>query len=227
VGAVPLLPPTARRLVPDRVRHDVRLRAFAVGLGVIPPRAMHSEEEAALLVSLARAARTIVEIGVYEGGSAVQIAREMPRDGELHLIDPFGKQPGALPRDWAATEWATRRTVARAARGGPRVIWHARFSQDAVVGWTTPIDLLFVDGDHLEPGVRRDWDDWHGHVVPGGHVAFHDSREDRPHGRGLPGPTRVVDALFRDGTTPGWTIAHEVDRTTVVRRDAQPAPSSA
>jgi hypothetical protein len=66
------MPPAARKVVPDRVRDDVRLRALAVGLGVIPPRAMHSEEEAALLVSLAKAARRIVEIGVYEGGSAVR-----------------------------------------------------------------------------------------------------------------------------------------------------------
>lgn len=214
------LPQAVRRAVPDRVRHDVRLRALAVGLGAIPPRAMHSDEEAALLVDLARAARTIVEIGVYEGGSAVEIAREMPRDGVLHLIDPFGKQPGALPRDWAATEWATKRAVGRAARGGLRVVWHPQYSHDAVVGWTDPIDLLFIDGDHLEPGVRRDWDDWHGHVVPGGHVAFHDSREGKPSGRGLPGPTRVVDVLFREDPVPGWTIVHEVDRTTVVRRDA-------
>lgn len=215
-----LLPPVVRKVVPNRVRDDVRLRALAVGLGVIPPRAMHSVEEAELLVSLARAARTIVEIGVYEGGSAVEIARHMPSDGELHLIDPFGKQPGALPRDWAATEWATKRTVGRAAKGGPTVTWHAEYSQDAAVGWTTPIDLLFIDGDHLEPGVRRDWEDWHGHVVAGGHVAFHDSRLDKPNGRGLPGPTAVVDALFHDGSVPGWSVVHEVDRTTVVRRDA-------
>jgi hypothetical protein len=216
---VPLLPPAARKLVPNRVRDDVRLRALAVGLGVIPPRAMHSDEEAALLVELARNARRIVEIGVYEGGSAVEIARHMPRDGELHLIDPFGKQPGALPRDWAGTEWATKRTVERAAKGGPQIIWHATFSQDAAPTWKLPIDLLFIDGDHLEPGVRRDWDDWHRFVVPGGLVAFHDSREGKPNGRGLPGPTAVVDRLFRDGDTHGWTVAHEVDRTTVVRRD--------
>src|SRR5687768_1596409 len=175
---------------------EVRRRACGWARGDFPPRAWLSMGRCELRRRLARRARTIVEIGVYEGGSAVEIARHMPRDGELHLIDPFGKQPGALPRDWAGTEWATKRTVARAAKSGPRVTWHAQFSQDAAVGWSTPIDLLFIDGDHLEPGVRRDWDDWHDHVVPGGHVAFHDSREHKPHGRGLPGPTAVVDALF-------------------------------
>ena len=208
--------------MPDRVRDDVRVRALAVGLGVIPPRAMHSVEEAALLAELAREAKCVVEIGVYEGGSAVELVRHMGDDAELHLIDPFGKQPGALPRDWAATEWATKRAVARAGRErGPRVTWHAAFSQDVAERWTAPVDLLFVDGDHLEPGVRLDWDKWHDFVVPGGYVAFHDARLDKPHGRGLPGPTAVVDALFRgDGCVDGWTIAREVDRTVVVRRDA-------
>ena len=213
------LPQPVRRLVPARVRDDVRLRALAVGLGAIPPRSMHSDDEAELLAELAAAARRVVEIGVYEGGSAVELCRHMPRDGELHLIDPFGKQPGALPRDWAATEWATRRTVARAGRDGPRVVWHPTFSQDAAPGWKGPIDLLFIDGDHLEPGVRRDWEDWHGHVAPGGRVAFHDAREGKPHGRGLAGPTAVVDALFRgDAPVTGWAIEREVDRTVVVRR---------
>ncbi len=217
--SMPLLPSGARRLVPERLKHDVRLRALSVGLGVIPPRAMHSDEEAALLAGLAASARRVVEIGVYEGGSAVRIVRDMPADGELHLIDPFGTQPGALPHDWAATEWATRRTVARAARGGAHVVWHPVRSDEAVRGWSAPIDLLFVDGDHLEPGVRSDWDLWHPHVRPGGAVAFHDSRLGRGDGRGLPGPTAVVEQLFRAGAVPGWSIAAEVDRTTVVRRD--------
>ncbi len=219
---MPLLPPAARRLVPDRLRHDVRLRAVTVGLGVIPPRAMHSTREAALLAELAAGARLVVEIGVYEGGSAVQFVRDMPAGGELHLIDPFGRQPGALPSRWAGTEWATRRAVARAAGSqGPRVTWHVARSEDAVRGWEAPIDLLWIDGDHLEPGVRLDWELWHPHVRPGGLVAFHDSRLGRADGRGLPGPTAVVEDVFRGPHgAQGWSIAHEVDRTTVVRRAA-------
>ena len=39
------LPKAIRRLTPDRVRDDSRLRALAVGSGVIPPRTMHSSGE--------------------------------------------------------------------------------------------------------------------------------------------------------------------------------------
>ena len=38
-----------------------------------------------------------------------------------------------------------------------------------------PIDLLFVDGDHREEGVRADFEHWSPHVRVGGHVLFHDA----------------------------------------------------
>jgi predicted O-methyltransferase YrrM len=217
------LPQALRRLTPDRLRDDPRLRAVAVGSGLIPPRTMHSDEERALLQDLARDARRVVEIGVYEGSSAVALARVMGPEQELHLVDPFGQHPMALPSGWGATERASRRVVARAARdGGPRVIWHVALSHDVAPDWTAPIDLLFIDGDHAEAGVQRDWDDWHGFVAPGGHVLFHDAREGQPCGRGLPGPTAVVDRLLRGAAGPpaGWELAVEVDRTVAVRRRA-------
>ncbi len=216
-----LLPPALRRLTPDRLRDEPRLRALAVGSGLIPPRTMHSDAEAELLRRLAPGAHRVVEIGVYEGSSAVVLARAMGPGQELHLIDPFGHHAMALPAGWGATERASRRVVARAARrGGPRVAWHAAFSHAVAPAWRDPIDLLFIDGDHAQEGVQRDWDDWHGHVAPGGHVLFHDARLTQPGGRGLPGPTAVVDGLLRGpgGPPPGWTIAAEVDRTVAVRR---------
>ena len=219
------LPQAIRRLVPDAVRDDPRLRGFAVGSGLIPPRTMHSTEEAELLCRLAADAPVVVEIGVYEGSSAVAVAAVMGPAQHLHLIDPFGEHPMALPSGWGATERASRRVVARAVKrspgGGPQVTWHAKLSHDVAPGWTTPIDVLFIDGDHAEEGVARDWADWHGFIAPGGHVLFHDARLTQPGGRGLPGPTAVVDGLLRgsDGPPPGWSIAAEIDRTVAVRRD--------
>jgi predicted O-methyltransferase YrrM len=217
-----LLPPSLRRLTPDRLRDDPRLRAFAVGRGLIPPRTMHSDVEADLLAQLGRDAGRVVEIGVYEGSSAVVLARAMGPQQELHLIDPFGHHAMALPSGWGATERASRRVVARAARhDGPRVVWHVAFSHDVAPAWEAPIDLLFIDGDHAQEGVQRDWDDWHPRISRGGHVLFHDARLGQPGGRGLPGPTAVVDALLRGpgGPPAGWAIAAEVDRTVAVRRD--------
>jgi Methyltransferase domain len=215
------LPQALRRAVPDRLRDDVRLRAAAVGLGLIPPRTMHSVPESELLGRLAAGARTVVEIGVYEAASAVVLCDALDADSELHLIDPFGHHPTALPTGWGATEWASRRVVKRAARraDAPRVVWHIERSEVTAARWSEPVDLVFIDGDHSEAACRLDWDAWRRFVIPGGHVLFHDARADQPGGRGLPGPTAVVARSFRGSDAlAGWEIAAEVDRTVAVRR---------
>src|ERR1700677_4583172 len=62
--AVAILPQALRSLTPARLRDDVRLRAFAIGVGLIPPRTMHSDADARVLRDAARDARRVVEIGV-------------------------------------------------------------------------------------------------------------------------------------------------------------------
>ena len=218
-----ILPASLRRLTPERLRDDVRLRALAVGFGLIPPRTMHSTADASVLLEAARGARCVVEIGVYEGSSALALCGALRSDAELHLVDPFGRHPDALPSGWGATEWATRRVVsrARARRGAdaPAVHWHACLSADLASRWQGEVDLVFIDGDHSESGCELDWSEWHRFVTLGGRVVFHDARADRPGGRGLPGPTAVVTRHFRTGGgVPGWEIVAEADRTVVVRR---------
>lgn len=197
---------------------------MALATGLIPPRPMHTRSEAALLTQLASGARCVVEIGVYEGSSAVMFCDALGPDGELHLIDPFIDEHGwALRAGWQATPAATRLAVWRRARhNGPRIRWHIARSQDVGRSWTGPlVDLVFIDGDHSPEACREDWELWHGHVRPEGVVAFHDARLGSVDGAGGPGPTAVVDELFRgDAPPPGWRIAHEVDTLVVVQRDA-------
>jgi len=221
------LPQSIRGRVPDRVRDAHALRAAALAGGLIPPRPMHSETEARTLARLCRGARRVVELGVYEGSSAVMFCRALDRGAELHLIDPFVDESGAaLPPGWSSTPTAARLTVSRAAwRGGPRVRWHIARSQDVGRSWTAgPVDLVFIDGDHSLEGCREDWEAWKDHVVPGGAVAFHDARLGRAGGGGGPGPTEVVDGLFRGPRLPeGWMLADEIDTLVVVRRTLRPA----
>lgn len=227
-----VLPARLRSLTPERLRDDVRLRALAVGAGLIPPRTMHSAEDASVLLDAARGARRVVEIGVYEGSSAVLLCEALGSDAELHLVDPFGRHPDALPSGWGATEWATRRAVARACRrrgaDAPTVHWHACLSAELAPRWQGEVDMVFIDGDHSEAGCELDWSQWHRFVSPGGRVVFHDARADRPDGRGLPGPTAVVNRHFRsdDRRPPGWEIAAEADRTVAVRRFAEGGKSA-
>jgi predicted O-methyltransferase YrrM len=222
--ALPTLPAGLRRLTPDRLRDEVHLRALAVGLGVIPPRTMHSEQDARVLLDAVGEARRVVEIGVYEGSSALALCASLRAGAELHLVDPFGHHPDALPSGWGATEWATRRAVARAARrrghGAPRVHWHVELSHELAARWRGPADVVFIDGDHSESGCELDWSAWREHVPVGGWVVFHDARLGQADGRGLPGPTAVVDRHFRHDGTPDWQIVGEADRTVAVRRSA-------
>jgi predicted O-methyltransferase YrrM len=220
------LPAAARRRVPEEVRDDPRLRALAVGLGVIPPRSMHHPAEAALLGRLAETAQRAVEIGVYEGASAAVLARSLPPGAELHLVDPFGLQSTALRPGQRGSAWASRLVVARAARRrNVRRVWHRAYSHDLGPTWRLPIDLLFIDGDHTEEGVRRDWDLFAPHVRPGGHVAFHDARADAD-GAGWPGPTAVVTTLFGTGGSAlrRWRVVAEQHRTVVVQRTSAADP---
>jgi hypothetical protein len=218
------LPAALRRLAPDGLRDDLRLRSLGLGLGLIPPRTMHSGADARLLLDAARGAGRAIEIGVYEGASALALLEALPDGAELHLIDPFGRRPDALPAGWGASEWATRRAIERAVRsrgaGAPRVSWHVDLSQDVAARWSREVDVVFIDGDHSEAGCERDWLEWRGFVAVGGHVVFHDARAGLPGGRGLPGPTAVVDRHLRGAGTPGWEIAAEADRSVAVRRTA-------
>jgi len=219
---VAILPQSLRALTPAQLRDEPRLRALAVGFGLIPPRTMHSAEDLRILLDAARGARRVVEIGVYEGASALALCQTLDPGAELHLIDPFGSHPDALPSGWGATEWATRRAVARAVRRrgrqAPSVRWHVALSHDVAAAFTGEVDLVFIDGDHSQAGCALDWSDWHRFISPGGRVVFHDARAGEPGGRGLPGPTAVVCELFRDGASADWSIEAEADRAVAVRR---------
>jgi predicted O-methyltransferase YrrM len=216
------LPKGVRRLVPDSVRNSGRLRAPALRLGLIPPRRMHTDAEAELLTRLARDRARALEIGVYEGSSALVLVEGLPTGAELHLVEPFaggGPWPGVMN---PADEGSTRAIVERAARrrGGPRLQWHVALSEEAAEGWSQPLDFVFVDGDHSEAACLLDWELWNGHVEPGGVVAFHDARVGKPDGWGDDGPTAVVDRLFREQGVPGWEIVAERDTLVAVVRSS-------
>jgi predicted O-methyltransferase YrrM len=212
-------PKALRRLAPETLRNDPRLRALALAAGVIPPRPMHSGAEMEVLARLAARAQRVVELGVYEGSSAVVLSRALRPGAELHLIDPFLSGGAALRPGWRAHPLATRLAVRRAApKGGPQLHWHLARSQDVGRDWRGgEVDLVFIDGDHSRQACQEDWEVWHPHVAPDGAVAFHDARQGHPDGGGFPGPSEVVDALFR-GSASEWTIAEEIDTLVLVRR---------
>lgn len=216
-----IVPQALRARVPARLKDSESLRSAALGVGLIPPRPMQTEGERALLRRLVAGRRVAVELGTYEGSSAVVLAAALPAGATLHLVDAY--EGNALLFGWQGSERATKRLMRRAVRdrgGEVEVVWHVARTGDVALGWSSPIDLLFIDADHTEAGARADWDGFSPHVVPGGVVAFHDARAGHPGGGDrLEGPTAVVDALFRGpDAVDEWRIVDEVDSIVAVER---------
>jgi len=184
-------------------------------LGLRPVLAQHTASEHDCFQRWAKGRKSLVEIGVAEGVSALALREVMAEDGTLYLVDPFH-----LSR-YPALNFMKRtaQRIVDTHRTG-KVVWLEKFSQDAVRTWKRPIDLLFIDGDHAEAAVERDWNDWSKFVVPGGVAIFHDAclfeggwtRPDY-------GPVKFINRFFRNGNVPEWKIVEEIHSLLVVERN--------
>jgi predicted O-methyltransferase YrrM len=187
---------------------------FFAWAGLRPPIAQHTAAEHHALEKYARGCKSVVEIGVAEGASAVALRTTMNPEGTLYLVDPFHL---SRVRMLNFLRRAARRAVS--AKAGPKTAWIEAFSHDAVVDWNHPIDFLLIDGDHREAAVEQDWNDWQPYVMENGVIAFHDARL-FPGGwtSSEYGPVRFVDRFFRNSNSSSWVIFEEVDSLVFVRR---------
>jgi predicted O-methyltransferase YrrM len=185
-------------------------RSIYALFGIRPVLAQHSRAEGELLREYACGAKTLVEIGVAEGGSAWETGQVMAQDGNLYLIDPY---PHSRAGQFSPTRLVAHRLITQVARG--HVTWIEEFSQNAADGWSTPIDFLFIDGDHSYEGVKADWDAWTPHLATRGHVALHDARIDGAWIDHETGPVRLVLEL---GGNADWITASAVDTLVVLKR---------
>lgn len=187
---------------------------FFAWAGLRPPIAQHTLAEHQALEKFALGCKSLVEIGVAEGASAVALRTTMDPSGTLYLVDPFHL---SRVRILNFLRRAARRAVS--VKTGPKIVWIEEFSHAAVRQWTRPIDFLLIDGDHRESAVEQDWNDWSPHVIEKGVAVFHDARI-FANGWTSPdyGPVRFVDRQFRHNPSP-WIILHEVDSLVFVSRN--------
>lgn len=174
------------------------------------------EAEIPVLCHYASQAQRIVEIGCAWGGSTVLFLLNMPERAQLYSVDPFIADSYG---GWAASRFECADAVNRALNTfhqSNRIFhWsiYELYSEQAAGVWaSTPIDLLFIDGDHTEKGVRVDWELWTPAIRSGGIVMLHDSRRipgapDEPFPRGWPAPTALANRLRTD---VGWKLVDEV-----------------
>lgn len=196
------------------------------------------EDEGLALLSLAEQVcaevgpgATILEVGAWCGKSATYLgAGAEPHGGvvfsldhhhgseenqagwehfDAELIDPVDGRLNTLPL------W--QRTVARGGLEGTVV---GLVGDSPTVGsrWTTPLDLLFIDGGHGEEPAWADWRCWSPRVPVGRYVAIHDVFE-RPEDGGRP-PYELFSHALSSGA---FAEVAAVGSLRVIRRTAEGA----
>lgn len=166
-----------------------------------------TDRETAILTRYAHTASVIVEIGTFEGKTAVALAEATA--GKVFSIDPFFS--GRLGFGYG--EVIAR--VARRRAGAQNLEYIKGFSYEAVVQFDLVIDMIFIDADHSYEGVRRDWIDWTPKLKVGGIVALHDSRI----APNSPVHLGSMDFFEREvATNPDYELIDGADALVVLRR---------
>ena len=144
------------------------LHYLAVAAGAAEPSTQVTPDELAALRGLARTAKTIVEIGTFEGRTAADMAAIT--SGEVFSIDIYKR--GRLGICYG--EQIAKLTRNRRKLGNLHLLKGS--SHDVARTFESEIDLVFVDADHSYNGAKQDWDDWTPKLRRGGFIALHDSR---------------------------------------------------
>jgi predicted O-methyltransferase YrrM len=151
------------------------------------------DEEVVLLKRLASEAKLgVLEIGVYLGGTTAELASAMKSGVPLFGIDP-------IKHDQAGVVGSEEEIRARMVSYGFFTFFKTQ-SHQAAAGWTAPLDLIFVDGDHSYEAAKQDFEDWWPLLSDGGHMAFHDAAgSENVNFVGAPGVMRFTDELIAGG----------------------------
>jgi predicted O-methyltransferase YrrM len=144
------------------------LHTLAVLAGREAPHTQVTPAELALLLRFAECAATIVELGCYEGKTALAMASRC--SGRVTTVDTLPRGRLGLRYGEIITRAHVRRMQARNVR-----ILRATTTETAR-SWAFPVDLPFIDADHSYQAVSADYASWLRKVRVGGHVALHDSR---------------------------------------------------
>ena len=154
----------------------------------------------------------IVEVGAFMGS------------GTVHAIDPFDGSGDALSvpiyREIVAAHDRPIRevyeAVIRRAKVQQWVVTHQARGEDVAASWATPIDMLFLDGDHSPKGARSAFEAWYPWLKPGGIIAVHNS-SDGEYEPDHDGSRRLV---VTEIVPPRFTDIELVTTTTFARKAA-------
>lgn len=137
-----------------------------------------SDECASRLMQLAGEVTegVIVEIGAFKGKSSCALGLGANPNTLVFSIDPWDLH-GNVYGKHGFTDPAVRETwAAQIAMCGltGKVTPIRGFSYEVAKRWAEPIGMLFIDGGHTYREVKRDWEAFSRHVLPGATVVFDD-----------------------------------------------------
>lgn len=139
-----------------------------------------SLDEARLLHNMAANVRAgcIVEVGCYRGRSTIALAAGASEGVAVHVVDPHAEvwNNGTLAFAGGADRAAFFQAMLDSGFA-ERINLLNTSSEIITPGWTQPVGLLWIDGDHSESGVRRDWACWQPHLTPDAIIAFDDAHD--------------------------------------------------
>ncbi len=129
-------------------------------------------ELAALAASTSHLHGEVVEIGTWEGWSAIPIAHAiMP--ASLHVVDHWQGDGAAIPPELVARDnYGT--FMANVAEAGVNVVVHKMGWREWASAWDKPIRFLHLDGDHKTGEVADNIEFVLPFMVPGGILAGDD-----------------------------------------------------
>lgn len=128
----------------------------------------------------------IVEIGSFLGSGAILLAgaRKLRRSGKVHCVDPFdasgdvvsiGEYQRILTEHVRVPQIEAFHGNLRRAGLTNWIQVHQGQAETIAAKWETPVDMIFMDGDQSEEGVRRAFESWRNWLKPGGVLALHNS----------------------------------------------------
>lgn len=127
--------------------------------------------------------KVCVELGTWQGASAIPVARTIARwGGTLTCVDTWA---GELDADGGSVAGKRPIMLMGCAREivdagvGANVRLIPAMTMDAAKFWSAPIDFLYVDADHSYMGVWWDLVAWVPHVKPGGLIIGDDYEHPR------------------------------------------------
>lgn len=150
----------------------------------------------------------IIEVGSFRGKStvALSIGSREGHNAPVYAIDPHEEFKGPFGGIFGPQDRAVffRNMLSTDSFQNVRLV---NLSSEVIApGWDKEVGFLWIDGDHSYEGVRRDFEVWSPHLLPGSCIAFDDTD------RG--GPKQLVDELLEDG----WRLVRKVGKVRVIER---------